>query len=98
MFTLEWTATAAATFETLRGDAASAKRFKAVQKALTLLSQNPRHTGLNTHEWKSATCPHGEKLWEAYAENNTAGAYRIFFCYPPQKRGFIQIVAITPHP
>ena len=98
MFELEWTATAEASFTQLNGDPANSKRAKAVRKALGLLSQNPRHPGLNTHEWKSTQCPHGEKLWEAYAENNTAGAYRIFFCYPPQKRGFVLIVAITPHP
>jgi len=98
MFTLEWTATASLEFARLKEDATSAKRLKAVAKALALLSLNPRHPGLNTHEWKSTVCPHGDKLWEAYAENNTPGAYRIFFCYPPGRRGMICIVAITPHP
>jgi hypothetical protein len=98
MFTLEWTATAEAEFQKLRADPSSAKRAKAVAKALSLLSMNPRYPGLNTHEWKSRLCPHGEKMWEAYAENQTAGAYRIFFCYPPERRGVICIIAITPHP
>jgi hypothetical protein len=46
----------------------------------------------------------GEKIFEAYAQNNTPGAYRIFWHYGPdeitsKKRApVITIVAITPHP
>jgi hypothetical protein len=98
MFILEWTETARLALDALKLEPHLAKRLKAVTKALRLLSDNPRHPGLSTHEWKSTLCPHGEKLWEAYAENQTAGAYRIFFCYPPGRRGTICIVAITPHP
>jgi hypothetical protein len=38
-----------------------------------------------------------EEVFEAYAENNTPGAYRIFWHYGPDKN-MITIVAITPHP
>ena len=38
-----------------------------------------------------------EKVFEAYAQNRTPGAYRVFWCYGPQQ-GQIIIVAITPHP
>jgi len=101
MFELAWTTTAEAHFESLRTDRSLSKRLKAVRKALRLLAENPRHPSLNTHEWKSEKCPHGGKLFEAYAENHTAGAYRIFFCYPPSMEvnsKTICIVAITPHP
>lgn len=72
--------------------------FKAVGKALRLLAENPRHPGLNTHEYSSLVGPDGVKVFEAYAQNNTPGAYRIFFCYHPPKEGRITIIAITPHP
>ena len=36
-------------------------------------------------------------MFEAYAENNTPGAYRIFWYYGPEKT-MISIIAITPHP
>jgi hypothetical protein len=36
-------------------------------------------------------------MFEAYAQNDTPGAYRIMWCYGPGK-GEITIVAITPHP
>lgn len=98
MFLLTWTDTARTVFEVLRQDSSQVKRFKAVRKALRFLSQDPRHPSLNTHEWKSIRCPHGDKLWEAYAENNTPGAYRIFFCYAPNAPGTICVVNITPHP
>jgi hypothetical protein len=98
MYTLTWTPTAHAVFDNLQTNSSQAKRFKAVRKALRLLSDNPRHPSLNTHQWHGARCPHGDKLWEAYAENNTPGAYRIFFCYPPNEPGTICVIAITPHP
>lgn len=74
-----------------------AKRLNAVQKALGYLQINPRHPGLNTHKYASLSGPKGEEVFEAYAENNTPGAYRIFWYYGPAKRA-ITIIAITPHP
>ena len=74
-----------------------AKRFKSVRKALGFLQANPRHPGLNTHKYTSLAGPKGEDVFEAYAENNTPGAYRIFWMYGPGK-DVITILAITPHP
>lgn len=56
----------------------------------------PRHPGLNTHKYHSLTRPFGEEFFEAYAENNTPAAYRIFWYYGPNKRE-ITIIAITSH-
>ena len=39
----------------------------------------------------------GEEVFEAYAEQNTPAAYRIFFFYG-KPRGVIVIIAITQHP
>jgi len=72
------------------------KRLKAVRKALGYLETNPRHPALNTHK-SSLRGPDGEEIFEAYAENNTPAAYRIFWFYGPGKNK-ITIIAITPHP
>lgn len=73
--------------------------FKQVNKAANLLLQNPRHPGLHTHEYDSIVNPYdkNEKVFEAYAQNKTPGAYRIFCCYGPNQAE-ITILAITPHP
>ncbi len=73
------------------------KRYKAVKKAIGYLANNPRHPSLNTHEFQSCTGPNGAKMFEAYAENNTPGAYRIFWCYGYFK-GEITICDIIAHP
>ncbi len=56
-----------------------------------------RHPSLNAHEFKSLKGPRGEKVFEVYAQQNTSGAYRIFWYYGPAK-GEVSIIAITPHP
>lgn len=73
--------------------------FKQVFKTLELLSNNPRHPGLQTHEYDVIQNPYksNEKVFEAYAQNRTPGAYRVFWCYGPKKNQ-ITIIAITPHP
>lgn len=73
------------------------KRLKSVRKALGILETNPRHPGLNTHKYDSLLGLSGEEVFEAYAENKTSAAYRIFWHYGPQKDN-ITIIAITPHP
>lgn len=74
-----------------------AKRLKSVRKALGFLETNPKHQSLQTHKYSSLQGPDSEDVFEAYAENNTPGAYRIFWYYGPNKKE-ITIVAITPHP
>jgi mRNA-degrading endonuclease RelE of RelBE toxin-antitoxin system len=73
------------------------KRYKAVLNALDKLSQNPRYPSLQTHEYESIFGPNGEKVFEAYAENNTPKAYRVFFYYGPDKN-YLTIYTILPHP
>lgn len=81
----------------LRLDKGLAKRRAAVRKAIGLLAANPRHKSLKTHEFTSLKGPNGEKVFEAYAEQSTPAAYRIFWYYGPEKNK-ITIIAITPHP
>lgn len=72
-------------------------KLKKVRKALGLLETNPRHPGLATHEFTSLTGPAGEKVFEAYVENRTPGAWRIFWYYGPEP-GMIRVLNITRHP
>ena len=83
--------------ERLKKDKGLEKRYNTVKKAIRFLSENPRHKSLKTHEFTSLTGPKGEKIFEAYAEQSTAAAYRIFWYYGPG-RNQMTILAITPHP
>lgn len=97
MFDLEWTDEANETYNLLKADAAQIKRYKAVRKTIRLLARNPRHPGLQTHEFRSLERPRGGKVFVAYAEQRTPAAYRVFWYYGPS-RGIITILAITSHP
>lgn len=54
---------------------------------------------LKTHEYSQIANPYdpSKKVFEAYAQNNTPGAYRVFWCYGPIQHP-ITIITITPHP
>ena len=77
---------------------------KQVLKTLALLETDLRHPSLRAHQFRSLTGAHGEDIYEAYAQNNTPGAYRIFFHYGPdemvnKKRiPVLTVIAITAHP
>jgi hypothetical protein len=73
--------------------------FKQVHDCIQKLLNNPRHPGLKTHKYDSLENPYdaAAPVFEAYAQNRTSGAYRVFWCYGPNK-GEITIIAITPHP
>ena len=73
--------------------------FKQVHKCLMHLAADPRHPGLQTHPYNSIPHPYDsrQKVFEAYAQQHTPGAYRVFWCYGPRK-GEMTIIAITPHP
>src|SRR5438477_2177553 len=114
-FTPVWTVGAAAKFRELQAAAvasledrrkhkkAKATRaeglFKQVEKCVRLMLENPRHPGLQTHQFHSIEHPYDpkQKVFEAYVQHRTPGAYRLFWCYGPGK-GEITLIAITPHP
>jgi hypothetical protein len=96
-FELHFTEHAESKLDALETNPALSKRLKSVRKALGYLETNPRHPGLNTHKYTSLSGPNGEEIFEAYAENNTPGAYRIFWFYGPDKNA-ITIIDITSHP
>lgn len=73
------------------------KKYRKVRKTLGFMEANIKHPALETHEYSSLKGPKGEKVFEAYVENNTPAAYRVFWYYGPD-RGVITILAVTPHP
>ncbi len=97
MFSLEFTTEAESQLKKLAKEISLQKRHKAVLKALAYLETNPKHPGLNTHKYSSLKGFNGEEIFEAYAENNTPAAYRIFWHYGPNKKE-ITIIAIVAHP
>lgn len=97
MFKIFLTPEAEQNLDPLKANKSLEKRYKAAAKSLKYLANNPRHPGLHTHAFESLSGPNGEKVFEAYAEQNTPAAYRIFWFYGPQK-GEITVFAITPHP
>lgn len=72
-------------------------KYRRVLKCLGLVERDPKYPGLNSKRYKSLDGRHNEPIWESYVENNTPGAYRVFWHYGPGKDE-LTIVAITPHP
>ena len=70
---------------------------KKMGKAMHLLSQNPRHPGLHSHEISSLTARYGIKVWQSYLEKDTPKAGRLYWAYGPDK-GDITIIGLEPHP
>lgn len=101
---LRFTREAEAQLHELAASPSKKSLYKQVLKTLGLLELNTRHPGLHTHEYHSLTGARGERLWEAYAQNDTPGAYRVFFHYGPDeglgrmRAAILTIVTITPHP
>lgn len=80
----------------LRVQKAMSARVKAIEKTLRLLS-NPKHPGLQCHAFTSLKGPGGQKVFEAYAQQNTPAAYRVFWHYGPD-RNQLTVIAFTAHP
>jgi hypothetical protein len=79
--------------------------LKQVRKTLGLLETIPRIKSLQTHEIDSLTRRYGVKVFEAYVQQHTPGAYRVFWRYGEDlvdKEGkhipAITILAILLHP
>ena len=101
---IKFTLTADAQYASLQKSPSSAALFDQVRKAIGYLEIDAKHPSLHTHEFTSLCGANGEKVFEAYAQNNTPGAYRIFWHYGPDEAKVkkripvITIIAITRHP
>ena len=79
--------------------------LKQVRKTLGYLETNLRAKSLQTHEYESLTRRYDRKVFEAYVQQDTPGAYRTFWHYGDdeidengKRIPIITVVAITPHP
>ena len=79
--------------------------LKQVRKTLGYLETNLQAKSLQTHKYDSLTWRYGVEVFEAYVQQDTPAAYRVFWHYGPDEIGengeripIITIVAITPHP
>lgn len=80
---------------TLRGDdKVLAKKFA---RAVRLLGENPKHPGLRSHEIDALTKRFKAKVYQAYLENNTPAAGRLFWVYGPGANE-ITVIGLEPHP
>jgi hypothetical protein len=101
---IKFTLTADEQYSALENAPSKAAVFEQVRKALGYLEVDPHHPNLKTHEFTSLTGANGEKVFETYAQNNTPGAYRIFWHHGPDeikgksRAPVITIVAIIRHP
>lgn len=68
-----------------------------LKAAITKIAHNPRYKGLNSHKYQSLNDRYGQDIWESYVQNNTPGAWRLFWFYGPEKDE-ITLVLATPHP
>lgn len=101
---IKFTPTADAQLTALEKAPSNAALLDQVRKAIGYLEIDTHHPGLHTHEFTSLSGASGEKVFEAYAQNNIPGAYRIFWHYGPdeikgkKRTSVITIIAITRHP
>lgn len=99
MFALVFTRSAQEEFERLEGSPRHAGLVKQIKKTLGFLQTNSRHPSLQAHIFHSLENPYNphDKVFEAYVQQYTPAAYRLFWCYGP-KKSQITVIAITPHP
>jgi hypothetical protein len=101
---IKFTPTADAQLTALENAPAQSALLDQVRKTIGLLEVDPHHPSLQTHEFSSLSAVLGEKVFEAYVQNNTPSAFRIFWRYGPdeavgKKRiPVLTILAITRHP
>jgi hypothetical protein len=102
---LRFTPTADEKLTNIENDRALKGLLKQVRKTLGYLETDLRANSLQTHEFESLTRRYGQKVFEAYVQQNTPAAYRIFWRHGPDETdrtgkriAVITIIAITQHP
>ena len=92
-FKLEMTSQAEQQITEIMKDNSKQGLQKQLKKALKLLSENPRHPGLNSHPIGEIE---GVKVWTSYVQNKTPQAHRILWSYAIVKNT-IYILQVVPH-
>ena len=55
--------------------------LRKLRKAILLLSMNPKHPGLESHDISALSDRFGVRVWQSYLENRTPAAGRLFWVY-----------------
>ena len=104
-YKLRFTHTADQQLDRIEKDPSLEGVLKQLRKTLGYLETNLRSKSLQSHEFESLTGRYGKKVFEAYIQQHTPSAYRIFWHYGPDEEdkngnriAIITIIAITPHP
>lgn len=104
-YKLRFTLTADEQLKTLENTTSLKGVLRKNRKTLGYLETNLRAKSLQTHEYKSLTKRYRQKVFEAYIQQKTPRAYRVFWHYGPDEIGkngkripVITVVAIIPHP
>ncbi len=104
-YRLRFTRTASEQLSRLESDRSHQGVLNQVRKTLGYLETNLRSKSLQTHEFESLTRRYGQEIFEAYVQQNTPSAYRVFWHYGPdetdakgKREAIITILAIIPHP
>ena len=102
---LRFTPTADEQLSLIEGDPALQGVLKQVRKTLGYLETNLRAKSLQTHKHESLSIRYKREIYEAYVQQNTPGAYRVFWHYGDDeidKKGnripVVTVIAIIPHP
>ena len=103
-YKLRFTPTADEQLSRIEKDPAAQGLLKQVRKTLGYLETDLHAKSLQTHEYYSLTRRYGQKTFEAYVQQKTPAAYRIFWHYGPDEKDpigkripTITIIAITRH-
>ena len=102
---LRFTPTADEQYTRIESNPAQKGILKQVRKTLGYLETNLRAKSLQTHKFDSLIRRYGKEVFEAYVQQNTPAAYRVFWHYGTDeidKNGkripIITILAIITHP
>jgi len=102
---LRFTPTANRQLELIEHDPALKGALKQIMKTLGYLETNLRAKSLQSHKHESLSRRYGRDIFEAYAQQHTPGAYRIFWHYGDDEQDdkgkripIITVIAIIRHP
>ena len=78
---LFFTPTANEQLKLIEGNPALVGVLKQIKKTFGYLETNLRAKSLQTHKHEALTMRYKREIFEAYAQQNTPGAYRVFWHY-----------------